>query len=194
MHESEKYLPIEGFPDYLITSQGRVFSLKYGKLKELKPRINRDGYLDVPLYKNGKQYRKFIHQLVAQAFISNPYNKPEVNHIDEDKTNNHVSNLEWMTHMENLNHGSRNERAGKAISKTNGDGRRKGLNNPRARAVVGFKIDGCGIKYYKYIKECEKDGFIQSAIVQCCKGKIKSHKNYKWFYADEFFNGKDDIL
>ena len=190
MHESEKYLPIEGFPDYLITSQGRVLSLKYGKMRELKPRIDRDGYLDVLLYKNGKQYRISIHRLVAQAFIPKPENKSEVNHIDEDKTNNHVSNLEWMTHKENINHGTRNERVSKIMS----DGRRKGSKHYRARAVVGFKINGCGIKYYSYIRECEKDGFVRSAISQCCKGKLKSHKGYKWFYADEFFNGEDDIL
>ena len=90
MHESEKYLPIEGFPDYLITSQGRVLSLKDNKgndrIKELKPQIINSGYLTVVLYKNGKQYRKTIHRLVAQAFILNPENKTEVNHIDEVKT------------------------------------------------------------------------------------------------------------
>ena len=190
MHESEEYLPIEGFPDYLITSQGRVLSLKYGKMRELKPRIDRDGYLDVLLYKNGKQYRISIHQLVARAFIPNLENKPEVNHIDEDKTNNHVSNLEWMTHKENINHGTRNERVSKIMS----DGRRKGSKHYRARAVIGFKINGCGIKYYKYTGECEKDGFNPVCIRNCCKGNQKQHKNFEWYYADEFFNGEDDIL
>ena len=61
VHETERYAPINDFPDYLITSYGRVFSLKYGKLKELKPRINKYGYLDVMMYKNGKQYRKTKH-------------------------------------------------------------------------------------------------------------------------------------
>ena len=190
MHESEKYLPIEGFPDYLITSQGRVISLKYGKMKELNQRKTYGGYMLVTLSKNGERYDKTVHRLVAQAFIPNPENKTEVNHIDEDKTNNQVSNLEWMTHKQNLNHGSRNERAGKAISKTNGDGRRKGKNHPRARAVIGFKIDGCAIKYYKYINECEKDGFHQSGVIRCCTGERKSHKGFEWFYADEFFNRK----
>ena len=196
VHEEERYAPIEGFPNYLVTSHGRVLSLKdnHGndRVKELKPQKFRIGYMYVNLYKNGKMNSKTVHRLVAQAFIPNPENKTEVNHIDEDKTNNQVSNLEWMSAKENRNHGTRNERAGKAISKTNGDGRRKGINNPRARAVVGFKINGCGIKYYKYIRECEKDGFDQPAITKCCKGKYKSHKGYIWFYADEFFNRKDD--
>ena len=214
MHESEKYLPIEGFSDYLITSQGRVLSLKdnHGndRIKELKPCKIPNGYMQVTLYKNGKRYAKYVHRLVATAFIPNPEDKPEINHIDEDKSNNCVTNLEWMTHKENLNFGTRNERA----SKTMGDGRMKGKNNPmygkkhseksiakvsgvnnhKARAVVGFKINGCDIKYYKFIKESEKDDFSPSCISMCCRKINKSHKDYNWFYADEFFNGKDDNL
>ena len=186
VHETEKFAPIEGFPDYQITSHGRVISLKYGKMKELKQRKNNCGYLYLNLYENNKMHTKYVHQLVAQAFIPNPENKSEVNHIDENKTNNCVSNLEWMTHKENINHGTRNER----VSKTNGDGRFKGSNHNRARAVIGFKINGCDIKYYKYTRESEKDGFTHSNISACCKGKLKSHKGYVWYYADEYFNRK----
>ena len=194
MYETERYATIDGFPNYLVTSHGRVLSLKdsHGKdrIKELKPGKNNCGYYYVNLYKNGKLYSKTVHRLVAQAFIPNPENKTEINHIDENKSNNCVSNLEWMTHKENINHGTRNERT----SKTTSDGRRKGSKHNRARAVIGFKIDGCDIKYYKYLAECEKDGFHRSVICYCCKGKLKSHKGYKWFYADEFFNRKDDNL
>lgn len=194
VHETERNAPIEGFPDYLITSHGRVFSLKYGKMRELKQKIDRYGYMQVCLRKNGKVHSKTVHRLVAKAFIPNPENKNEINHIDENKTNNHVSNLEWMTHKENCNHGTRNERAGKAISKTNSDGRFKGSNHPYSKSVIGFKIDGCGIKYYAYMSECKKDGFRQSSISSCCKGKLKSTNGYKWYYADEYFNRKDDDL
>ena len=184
VHESERYAPINGFPDYLITGHGRVFSLKYGKMKELKQRKNNWGYYYVNLSKNGKAYTKTVHRLVGQAFIRNPENKPEINHIDEDKTNNHVSNLEWMSAKENANHGTRNERMAKTLS----DGRKKGSNHPLSKSVIGFKVIGCGIKYYAYINECEKDGFYASSIVQCCKGKLKTSKGYKWYYTDEFFN------
>ena len=148
-------------------------------MKELKKQSKRHGYLGVALLKNNKHYHKLIHRLVAQAFIPNPDNKPQVNHIDENKANNHVSNLEWTTAKENCNYGARNERVSKS---------KKGLNHPRARAVVGFKINDCEIKYYKYMRECEKDGFHHSTISECCKGKLKSYKGYKWYYADEFFN------
>ena len=184
VHETEKYATIDGFPDYLVTSYGRILSLKHGDIRELKQSVNNREYFQVNLSKNGKIYKKLVHRLVAQAFIPNPDNKIQVNHIDEDKTNNCVSNLEWVTAKENCNHGTRNERMSKSLS----DGRMKGTNNPMARAVVGFKIDGCDIKYYKYINECKKDGFNESHIAGCCKGKRKSHGGYTWFYADEFFN------
>ena len=182
-HETEKYTTIDGFPDYQITSHGRVFSLKHGKLKELKQRKNNYQYHYVILYKNGKMISKTVHRLVAQAFIPNPENKTEVNHIDENKANNHVSNLEWVSHKENINHGTCIERR----NKTNSDGRRKGSKHNRARAVIGFKIDGCDIKYYKYMKESEKDGFSPVCIRNCCKGSQKNHRGYTWHFADEFF-------
>ena len=230
MPKVEEYSSIEGFPNYLVTSHGRIISLKDNKgkrrIKELKQAKNkRNDYMQLTLHKNGKCYTKRVHRLVAQAFIPNPENKPQVNHIDENKTNNHMSNLEWMTSIENVNHGTRNERASKVLS----DGRlkgknnpfygknhsyetkaklskshtgkkhteetkskmsksKKGLNHPRAISVIGFKINGCDIKYYKYMSECENDGFSPTHISKCCKGKLKSHKGYDWFYTDEFFN------
>ena len=65
---------------------------------------NVSGYKFIGLYKGGKLYQFYVHRLVAQAFIPNPENKPEVNHIDGDKSNNHVSNLEWCTRIENQHH------------------------------------------------------------------------------------------
>ena len=203
VHETEKYATIDDFPDYLVTSHGRVLSLKHDDIRELKPVNDKDGYYYVNLYKNGKMISKSIHRLVAQAFILNSEkNKNEVNHIDEDKSNNHASNLEWMTHKENSNYRTRNERISntmKVITRSEETkqkmsqsriGKYKGKQNPNAKSVIGFKINGCDIKYYKYITESEKDGFHQSGISSCCKGKLKSHKGYNWFYADEFFNRK----
>ena len=182
-NDLEIYAPIKDFPNYLVTSRGRVFSLRHDKLKKKKQGKSENGYLYVKLYKNGKQYHKSVHRLVAQTFIPNHGNKTEVNHINEIKTDNRVENLEWMTHKENINHGTHNERVGKS----NSDGRRKGYKHNRARAVIGFKINGCGIKYFKYMSECEKDGFDRSNICKCCKGEQKHHKNYMWYYADEYF-------
>lgn len=108
---------------YKVSSKGRVKSVErvtvdsIGRKHHRKERILKDhmynGYLYVRLYDGPKR----IHRLVAEVFIPNPDNKPQVNHKDEDKTNNCVENLEWMTHRENCNYGTRNERAGKAHNK-----------------------------------------------------------------------------
>ena len=92
-------LKIKDFEDYTIDEQGNVFSLR--KNKYLKQTINKYGYCKVTLQKN--KYKKMfsVHRLVAEAFIPNPNNYPCVNHIDSDRTNNNIDNLEWCTHKQN---------------------------------------------------------------------------------------------
>lgn len=91
---------IEGFGGtYSVSNYGDVKNNRTGKL--MKPRKNEKGYLHIGLTKNGKQKCMRVHRLVAQAFIPNPENKPQVNHIDFDRENNCVSNLEWSTVQEN---------------------------------------------------------------------------------------------
>lgn len=92
---------IKGFKDYLIFTDGRIFSFKTNKY--LKP-WTACGYYKVGLCKDGNRYYKYIARLVAQAFIPNPDNKSEINHIDGIKANNDVSNLEWVTRSENMQH------------------------------------------------------------------------------------------
>ena len=99
----EHYKKIKGYDNYLISDQGRVFSYKRSIF--LKPRKNQKGYLNVNLCKNGIVKNHKIHRLVALAFIPNTENKPTVNHMDSDRTNNFVENLEWNTHSENTQHG-----------------------------------------------------------------------------------------
>ena len=103
----EQWKPIERFENYEVSSLGNVRSLNYGNTEEiraLKSRKNKGGYSIINLHKNGKQYTKIIHRLVAQAFIPNPENKKEVNHIDGNKENNAITNLEWCTGKENKQH------------------------------------------------------------------------------------------
>lgn len=108
MHSSEKWETIEGYPDYRISTLGRIISLKGEIPRFLKPRLNINGYLYVALSENSKcDYNCKIHKLVAGAFLPNPENKPEINHKDGNKTNNHVSNLEWVTRSENHRHAIR---------------------------------------------------------------------------------------
>ena len=100
---------------YGITSCGRVYSYKSKKF--LKPVKNNAGYSIVCLHKDGEQKNYYIHRLVAEAYLPNPEELPYVNHKDENKENNALPNLEWCDGSYNINYGSRNERAGKAISK-----------------------------------------------------------------------------
>ena len=108
----EEWRDIPGFIGYEVSSLGRVRGIDrlcgnrpgVTKGKILKPFRNKRGYLEVNLYNNSKSTAKIIHRLVAKAFISNDFNKPQVNHIDGNKLNNEVSNLEWMSNSENQLH------------------------------------------------------------------------------------------
>ena len=105
----EEWKDVIGFEGlYKISNLGNVKSVSrlslqnhYIKEKILKTYVCQGGYLDVHLYKDGKRYHKKIHRMVAEAFIPNPNNFPEVDHIDTNKNNNTVNNLRWVTHSEN---------------------------------------------------------------------------------------------
>ena len=111
---NEIWKDIKGYEGlYQISNYGRVLSLHPHKCKRINPIIKKNeiiknGYERVELCKNSKKERKLVHVLVASAFISNIENKTEINHIDGDKNNNHVTNLEWVTHSENMKHASDN--------------------------------------------------------------------------------------
>ena len=102
----EQFMNIEGFGSrYQISNLGRVYSTITDRFKAIKHKSN--GYKAVDLSLNGKHYIHHIHRLVAIAFIPNPHNKPAVNHIDGDKSNNTVTNLEWVTASENMTHAAK---------------------------------------------------------------------------------------
>ena len=115
----EEWKMINGYSNYQISNRGRVYSkTRNGTVGGIrKTNITQKGYTQVSLISDeGVLENNRVHILVAEAFIPNPENKPQVNHIDEDKTNNHVSNLEWVTAKENANHGTRNLKISKAKS------------------------------------------------------------------------------
>lgn len=102
---NEVWKPIVGFEnDYDISNYGNVKSKKRGKELIMRPVCNNKGYPRVVLSVKNKGYRRFVHRLVAEHFVDNPDNKPQVNHVDGDKKNNHASNLQWMTNQENRDH------------------------------------------------------------------------------------------
>ena len=162
---------------YKVSNLGRILSLNYnrtGKPELMNPGTDKDGYLKVTLSKNRKRKTCKVHRLVAQTFIPNPDNLPEVNHIDEDKTNNRVENLEWKSHKDNNNHGTRNER----ISKAN-------TNGKKSKRVRQLSLDGELIKVWESTNECGRNGFCQVAVSDCCRGKLKTYKGFRWEYEED---------
>ena len=102
MKNKEIFVSIQGYEGiYEVSNMGRVRSLKFGKKKILKPSKDGNGYLFVKLSKNGKIKYFKVHRLVANAFVENPNNLPQINHINEVKTDNRAVNLEWCTNQYN---------------------------------------------------------------------------------------------
>ena len=168
----EVWLPIEGYQGlYEVSNIGRVKSLNYrhtGNEKVLQPMSNGKGYWQVGLYKYNIRRCIFIHRLVAEAFLPNPQNLPQINHKDENPKNNRVENLEFCTAKYNVNYGSHNQRVAKAFSKK----------------VLQFDITGNLIKEWPSASEVERQiGVYSTHICDCCNGKRKTACGYKWQYA-----------
>ena len=160
----EKWAKIKGFESYEISSFGNLKSLHFGSgiLRKTKP--SKQGYFRYVLCKNGKQFSFLAHRLVAEAFIKNPENKPCVNHKDEDKSNNNVENLEWVTHEENCNFGSRGNRIAKGLFKK----------------VCKIDESGKVIQNYKSIEEASKKNEVSASLISMiCNGKRKGNFKFK---------------
>ena len=151
---------------YQVSNLSRVKSIKFGKERILKPVTDRHGYLIVGLWKNNKQKTYKVHRLVAEAFIDNTDNLPQVNHKDENPLNNNVNNLEWCNSKYNCNFGTRIERISKRRSKT----------------VLQYDLEGNFIREWKSTAECGRNGFDQGHVAACCRGKLKKHKDSIWRY------------
>ena len=167
-NNEENWKDIEEYEGlYQISDKGRIKSIGYGKERILNLKRNTKGYLQVNLSKNGEHKWCLIHRLVALAFLSNPNNLPQVNHKDEDKTNNKVENLEWCDSKYNNNYGTKIQRQSEKISKP----------------VLQYTKDG---KFVKEWKSATYAGnilqFFSTYITKCCKGKCKSAYNFIWKY------------
>lgn len=152
---------------YAVTTDGQVWS--YRKKRFMYQATDKDGYKVLALVgHDGKQKAHKVHRLVALTYIDNPSNFPCVNHKDESKDNNCVSNLEWCTHTYNMRYGTVNERRSNKL---------KSLN--RGKAVYCVELD----KVFKSVKEAiEATG--ATGISECCKGKYKYSGGYHWRYAN----------
>lgn len=171
MRESEEiWKDIEGYEGlYQVSNLGNVKSLKRkGRLEErlLSQVKDKDGYLAVQLYKLGEGKRTSVHRLVANAFLPNPDNLPQVNHKDETPSHNNVDNLEWCTQKYNNIYGTRIQRITDKLKKT----------------VYQYTLDNQLVKVWKSVMECERNGYSHRHISKCCLGKSNTHKGYIWRY------------
>lgn len=164
----ENWKDIIGFEGlYQVSDLGRVKSFYNGKERILKGRDNSRGYPMVILY-NDKSKQVSVHRLVAEAFVPNPNNLPQVNHINEDKHDNRADNLEWCDGKYNCNYGTRNERGASAKSKQ----------------VYQYTKDGSLVSSYPSTNEAERQtGCASTKICACCNGKRKSAYGYIWSYT-----------
>lgn len=164
---------------YQASSEGRIRSVDREvrhwqggvsviKGKVIKPTMSRKGYLRVQLHKEGKMKCFRVHRLVWMAFNGEIPDGYEVNHIDEDKTNNRLINLNIMTHKQNVNFGTRNQRAAKALSKP----------------VVAFDKTGNVVLEFTSIIEGQRNGYDSGSLCNCCKGKLKHHRGLRWKYKE----------
>ena len=179
--EYEMWKDIKGYEGlYQVSNLGRVHSLdrfvprKTGTVQKVHGRIlklpeDKDGYSQVSLWKRNKMKKAKAHRLVGEAFIPNPNNLPEINHKNEVKNDNRVSNLEWCTRKENINHGTRSEQ----VAKT------------KRKPVIGINLDTGKKTTFKSMREASKFGFHPSAIRKVCIGEQEAHKGYSWEFAKE---------
>lgn len=134
------------------------------------------GYHQVHLRKNSKPRTYLVHRLVAQAFLINENKLPQVNHVDEDKSNNDVSNLEWCTPKQNANHGTRIERITNSINYSV-------VGKKNSKPIKQINKDSAVVRIWNSIKECQREtGFDASNIIKCCKGKAKTSYGFLWEY------------
>lgn len=164
---------------YQISSFGRVKSIdrivgcgngfKLLKGKVLKPDYIESNRKRIRLRKNGKNKNHPVARIVALSFLKNELNLSDVNHKDEDPSNDYVGNLEWCTHKYNMNYGTRTERQRKHV----------------CRAVIQYDKNGNIIKEWESAISTNEFGFSSRNISACCKFKRKTHKKFIWRYADE---------
>lgn len=177
----EIYKDIEGYEGlYQVSNLGNVKSLNYHNTKKekvLKPTICSDGYKRVMLYKNKTIKLYSVHRLVAQAFIENTNNYPCVNHKDESRTNNVVTNLEWCTYKYNTNYGTCIERSAKARIN----------NHNQSKQVYQYNKEEELIAVWESTREAQRNGFDHGAVAACCRNCFNRlgnnvYKGFVWSY------------
>lgn len=156
----------KNYSKYEVFDDGRIWSYKTKRF--LKPSTNNLGYQVVTLSDNEGKIKTYnVHRVVWEAVTGSQIPEGyEINHIDENKDNNSKSNLELVSHKENINWGTRNFRSAKSQSKQ----------------VGAFNNNGELVMTFPSTQEAERQGFYSSAVSKCCNGKLEHYKGYTWRY------------
>lgn len=164
--EGEIWKNIEGYEGiYEISNYGRIKNVKRGSL--VQHCLNKVGYAVVKLPKEGKRVHHKLHRLIANAFLPNPNNYPVINHKDEVKANNNLSNLEWCTHQYNNTYNQIHYRR----------------NKSHRTSVIKMSIDGVFIESYNSVNEAGASNNIHpSSISNCLRGRDKTAAGFRWKY------------
>ena len=171
-YTNEIWKPVRGYEGmYEVSNYGNVRSMNYnhtGEVRNMKTETNKNGYKQVNLCKDGKQKLPTVHRLVAQAFLPNPENLPQVNHINENKSDNRVENLEWTTREKNVRHGTGIQRSAEK----------------RSKKVNQYTLDGELVKEWVSTMEVQKQtGWANQNISACCRGMYKTAYGFIWQYV-----------
>ena len=174
----ETWKEIKGYEGlYQVSNLGRIKSLPkhignryFSKEKIMKPQLINGNRLQVRLSREGTVKNFRVHRLVAENFIKNPYNLPQVNHIDENPQNNNVNNLEWCDAKYNSNYGTRIKR----------------ISEKHKKRIISLDNSG-KIEYYDSTTEAQqKNNVSRSSIIKCCKQKQKTSLGLRWFYLEDY--------
>ena len=185
--EGEELKQIEDFPRYMVSNMGRVFSYTNPeKPKLLRAGVDGGGYPQVTLIKDGKKYSKKVSRIVAEAFIPNPDNKPQVDHINTVKTDSRACNLRWATASENaLNN----------ITYVNRCKRMQALAIERSYTVYAYSKDFEMVSAFTSTSSAAKTmNYSQGNICSCCQGSLPTYKNLIWSYDPELTPEKREEL
>lgn len=178
--EGEIWKPVLGFEQsYLVSNKGRVASTKSHRRKGilLSLCVTSHGYHYVSLYQpTGERSYKGVHRLVAEAFIDNPNEYTQIDHINTIRTDNRVENLKWCTHSENsLNPITRKRNSQSHLNK-----------KTHCQIPIVQLKNGVLVKIYNSIQLTKEDGFTPRCIHYCLKKEYKTHKGYTWITKSEY--------
>lgn len=188
--KDKSFVKIPGVSGYLINKKGEIFSEFKGEV--MKPALRSGYHFLVIMTDTGKRVNKMIHRLMAETFLPNPDNLPEIDHIDGNALNNNLDNLRWVTKKENQNNPISRERRYKAIIDKQGipikafyNGEFVGNFTCLMEAARKFNLHCTLISKQVRGKIDNVNGFSPIAICKVCKGERKNHKGYMWRYKNE---------